>query len=263
MHRLDDLGARPVQVGLLGQEQVQVPLPRSPRPTSTPARRTAERQLFGGPPPRPSRQMYQSRLGESRDDRESRNHGCCELVWFGTQSSSTRRPSRCASASRRSKAARSPKTGIDVRVVAHVVAEVGHRRGVDRREPDRVDAEPCDVGEPREDPVEVADAVAVGVQRTTAGRSGRSRPSATSRRRSPRRPPRRLRLAARLRLAPELHPRPFRRGGGPAGWRVAPGAAAPRGLHRRQSPRWTTGTLRSSLPWCSRTRGCPGASSGR
>ena len=36
----------------------------------------AERQLFGGPSPRPSRQMYQSRFVDVREERDSRNQGC-------------------------------------------------------------------------------------------------------------------------------------------------------------------------------------------
>ena len=50
---------------------------------------------------------------------------------------------------------------VDVAVVGHVVAEVGHRRAEERREPDGVDAEPRQVVEARRDAVEVADAVAV------------------------------------------------------------------------------------------------------
>jgi hypothetical protein len=52
---------------------------------------------------------------------------------------------------------------VDVRVVGHVVAEVGHRRGIDRRQPERVDAEPGQVVEPRADAGEVADAVPVRI----------------------------------------------------------------------------------------------------
>src|SRR6185503_18887860 len=59
------------------------------------------RQLFGGPPSRPSRQWYQSRLGDDRDARDSRNHGWRSDVWFGTQSTSTRMPRSCAAAIRR------------------------------------------------------------------------------------------------------------------------------------------------------------------
>ena len=53
---------------------------------------------------------------------------------------------------------------VDRLVIAHVVAEVGHRRAVDRRKPDRVDPEAGDMIEPRADAGEVADAVAVGVR---------------------------------------------------------------------------------------------------
>ena len=49
---------------------------------------------------------------------------------------------------------------VDVAVVGDVVAEVGHRRAVDRRQPDRVDAEPLQVVEARAQALEVADAVA-------------------------------------------------------------------------------------------------------
>ena len=38
---------------------------------------------------------------------------------------------------------------IDVGVVADVVAEIGHRRAVDRRQPDGVDTQLRDVVEPR------------------------------------------------------------------------------------------------------------------
>jgi hypothetical protein len=53
--------------------------------------------------------------------------------------------------------------GIDRVVVGDVVAEVGVRRRVDRRQPDGVGAEVLDVVEPRGDPAQVADAVAVRV----------------------------------------------------------------------------------------------------
>src|SRR5262245_11710716 len=48
-------------------------------------------------------------------------------------------------------------------VVADVVAEVVVQRGGDRRQPDRVDAEPGQVVEPARDPVRVADAVPIRV----------------------------------------------------------------------------------------------------
>src|SRR4051812_14859893 len=52
---------------------------------------------------------------------------------------------------------------VDVAVVGDVVAEVGHRRAVERRQPDRLDAERLEVVETRRDPPQVADAIAVGV----------------------------------------------------------------------------------------------------
>ena len=44
-------------------------------------------------------------------DREAMNHGCSEEEWLGTQSMTSRIPRPWMSASRRSKAARSPKSG--------------------------------------------------------------------------------------------------------------------------------------------------------
>ena len=52
---------------------------------------------------------------------------------------------------------------VDVAVVGHVVAEIGHGRGVERRQPQGVDAQPGQVVEVAADPVEVADPVAGGV----------------------------------------------------------------------------------------------------
>src|SRR3546814_8469257 len=71
-------------------------------------------QLLGrapsGPPP-PSRHTYQSRLGEVREERDSTNHGCWSLVWFGTQSSITLRPASWLAAMSWSMSAMVPKTG--------------------------------------------------------------------------------------------------------------------------------------------------------
>jgi hypothetical protein len=53
---------------------------------------------------------------------------------------------------------------IDVAVVGDVVAEVGHRRPVDRRQPHRVDPEPRQVIDVPADAVDVTDAVAVRVR---------------------------------------------------------------------------------------------------
>ncbi len=50
---------------------------------------------------------------------------------------------------------------IDVAVVGHVVAHVGHRRLEEGRQPDGVDAERGDMGKPGGDAAQVADAIAV------------------------------------------------------------------------------------------------------
>ena len=52
---------------------------------------------------------------------------------------------------------------LDVARVGDVVAVVGHRGGVERRDPQRVDAEVGEVGQPAADAGQVADAVAVAV----------------------------------------------------------------------------------------------------
>ena len=50
---------------------------------------------------------------------------------------------------------------IDPAVIGDVIAEIMHRRRIERRDPDRVDAKPDEVIEPAPDSFEVADAVAV------------------------------------------------------------------------------------------------------
>ena len=52
---------------------------------------------------------------------------------------------------------------VDVRVVGDVVAVVDLRRGVEGRQPERVDAELLQVGQPGADALQVADAVPVRV----------------------------------------------------------------------------------------------------
>ena len=112
VHRADHLRVVPVEVGLLGQEGVQVPLPggRVPRPRGAAAERGGP--VVGRDAPASRRASGTSRAWrESRDARLSTNHGCWSEVWLGTQSRSTRRSRACASASSASKAARSPKSG--------------------------------------------------------------------------------------------------------------------------------------------------------
>jgi len=68
--------------------------------------------LFGTPPSRAgSRQMYQSRLGLSREARLSTNQGCWSEVWFGTRSRISFRPLSCAAAISASKSSIVPNSG--------------------------------------------------------------------------------------------------------------------------------------------------------
>ena len=58
-----------------------------------------------------------------------------------------------------------PEQRIDAAIIADVVAEVLHRRDEERREPDRVDPEADNVVQLRLDPLQIADAVAVGIEK--------------------------------------------------------------------------------------------------
>ena len=175
VHGGDHFGFGPVEIGLLGQEEVQIPLAGRARPTSRSAPPKAARQLLGsrpgepgGPEPpassgRSSRQRYQSRLAERRDDRDSMNHGCWSLLWLGTQSTRTRMSRRVRLGDESIEVGQGPEDRVDVAVVRNVVAEVGHGRSVEGRHPHGVDPQPDQVVEVPADPLEVADAVAAGV----------------------------------------------------------------------------------------------------
>src|SRR5262249_55919007 len=52
---------------------------------------------------------------------------------------------------------------LDIAVVADVVSEIRHRRGIDRRYPDRIDAEPREVVEAFAYSLQIADAVAIRI----------------------------------------------------------------------------------------------------
>ena len=55
------------------------------------------------------------------------------------------------------------KQRIDAGVIGNVVTEIRHRRRENRRQPNRIDAERFQIRQARNDPVDIADAVAVGV----------------------------------------------------------------------------------------------------
>ena len=68
-------GIAPVEVGLLRQKVVQIILLRGFVPRPRRAAEVGEPVVRRAPSGLASRQMYQSRLGLSRDERDSRNHG--------------------------------------------------------------------------------------------------------------------------------------------------------------------------------------------
>ena len=127
-------------------------------------------QLFGGSSPcspRPGRNQNRSRTAAPGPaSSASLNHGFASEQWLGTMSTMIRMPSACASWISASASASGAEQRVDLAVVGHVVAGVGHRRGVPRVEPDRVDAQVGQVAEVRADAGQVADAVAVAVGET-------------------------------------------------------------------------------------------------
>ena len=107
-----------------------------------------ESQLFGGPPPGAgSRQMYQSRRN-SRARRATRGTTDAGRR-CGSAPSTTLRP-RVRLRDEPVEVLERAEERIDAGVVGHVVAEVLHRRGIDRREPQRVDAQPLEVIQARD-----------------------------------------------------------------------------------------------------------------
>ena len=153
-----------VEVGLLLEEVVHDSTAAARCPTPRPSRRRSTASCSAAVPSGlASAQTYQLALGLSRLDRLSRNQRCWSEVWLSTRSIITRRPSSCARCDQRVEVGEGAEHRVDVAVVHHVVAEVEHRRGEERRDPDRVDPEAGDVGQPVDDPGEVADAVAVRI----------------------------------------------------------------------------------------------------
>ena len=166
VHGATHLGVAPVQVGLLGQEGVQVALPGGRRRRSRPGLGAkAARQLLGAPPSGAgSRHTYQSRLGRcARRRGPRRTTGAGSEVWFGHPVDDHPQAALVGLGEQAVEVVEGPEERVDVAVVGDVVAEVGHGRAEERREPDGVDAEPGEVVEVRRMPGQVAHAVAVGV----------------------------------------------------------------------------------------------------
>ena len=161
---------RPVEIGLLGCEQVQVPLPRLPvwlmdagpgwaaehalpvvgrqRPADTPAVAkevplSFGRTRAGGHSRAEPRMLVRRVVGHEIDD-----HSNIEPV---------------RGVDERAGVGKRAEGGLNVAIVRHVIAAVGHWRRVPGGDPDGVDAELAEVRQALADAVDIADAVAVGV----------------------------------------------------------------------------------------------------
>jgi hypothetical protein len=162
-HRLAHLGVAPVQVRHLLEEDVQpvllralVPRPRRTAPDRDPVvRRPAARR--GVAPDVPVAPRVVARRARGGEPRVVARRVVGHVVDDHLQ------PELVRARHQRVEVGERPEQRVDVGVVGDVVAEVAHRRAVERRQPDRVDAEPREVPQPRRDPGEIADPVAVRV----------------------------------------------------------------------------------------------------
>ena len=176
------------QVGLLGVEEVQVPLTGLPSASTTRLHAlppNTDGQLFGGCSPsvpcRRGRCSGPAPADPGAAASAARNQACSSEVWFGHQVDDHLEAQLVGSREQRVGVGEAAEDGVDVPVVGDVVPRVGLRGAVERRQPHGVDAELAQVGQPGGDAGQVADAVAVGVGRTSGGTPGRSRRCATSR----------------------------------------------------------------------------------
>ena len=164
-----DLRVLPVQVRLLAREQVQVVLaggrveiPGRPREERDPvgrlrARLTGRHALARWPPEVPVA-LLGARIGAGLDE-----PGVLVAGVVDHEVHDQLDPAVVQRGDQLVEVGQGAEGGVDVLVVADVVAGVVLGRGVDRREPDDVHAEPGEVVDPADDPAQVADAVAVGV----------------------------------------------------------------------------------------------------
>ena len=182
VHGRPHLGVVPVQVGLLGQEEVQVPLAGPLVQVQAGPSPKAACQLLGGCRG-PSRQTYQPRFGTvgGRARLDEPRVLVAGVVRDPVEEARLRPRAWARPAGGRSR--RGAEQRVDVAVVGDVVAEVGHRRAEEGREPDGVDARASRDDRGRRDAGQVADAVAIGVSRSCGDRSGRRRRTATMARR--------------------------------------------------------------------------------
>ena len=181
-HRLlevgDHLGVGEVQVGLLRREEVQVPLAvghPGPRRAAEDRRPVVRRLAAVGRRGRRGTGSAPAPGEPGAAASAARNHSwSCEL-WLGTRSIGDPDAERVGLGEQRVELGQVAEDRLDVARVGDVVAVVGHRRGVERRDPQGVDAEVGEVGQPAADAGQVADAVAVRRRRSCGCRPGRRR----------------------------------------------------------------------------------------
>ncbi len=155
------LGVAPVEVGLAGVEEVEVPL----AVLDLGPRRTAEDRapVVGGTVGAVAEEV----AGALRAARPGRQRRLEPLVLVGGvvghQVDDDAQVQLVGPGHQGVGVGQRAEQRVDVAVVGDVVAVVVLRRGVERRDPQRVDTQLGEVGEPRRDAGEVADAVAVAV----------------------------------------------------------------------------------------------------
>jgi hypothetical protein len=165
-----DLGVLPVQVGLLGCEEVEVVLagrgvvrPGRSREGRAPvgrlgAGRARLEALARRPPPVPVTLGVVAR-GPGLLEPRVRRAGVVDHEVHDQL-----HPALVQPGDQLVELLERPEQGVHVLVVADVVTVVGHRRPVDRAQPDDVDAQPLEVVEVVDDAAQVTDAVAVAVR---------------------------------------------------------------------------------------------------
>ena len=163
-----DVRVVPVQVGLLGREEVEVPLAAARRRRPRPGRAAEDRlpavrrQLTVLPGARPEPEARA--LGRSRR-RGERLEKPGVLVRDVVRDDVDDRadPERTRLGDQLLRLLERPEGRIDRAVVRDVVAGVGHRRRVPGVEPERIDPELAQIRQPGADAGEIADPVAVRV----------------------------------------------------------------------------------------------------
>gem|GEM_PF-2622416 len=172
-HRVDRLaylGVLPVKIGLLSREEVQivlvravVELPSRPGEDRAPVVRLGARiagahAVARGPPPVPIA-LGVVRGGTRLDEPRVFVRGVVD-----DEVHNELHPALVDGRQQRVEKLQRAERGVDVPVVADIVAGVVLRRRVDRRKPQHVDPQGREVVQPRGDPGEIADTVSVAVR---------------------------------------------------------------------------------------------------